>query len=156
MVDISQEYSIKVIQQTSIDNIKNLKDFYESRNIENEIFNFEKKFVDLINKSDLCITRAGATSLAEISILNKPFVAIPLPTAKDDHQMKNAKFYEEIGCCWVLDQKTLNKEKLLNILLNLLKDNSILIEKKTNLEKLNYKISWNDVNQKLKYIINEN
>ena len=84
------------------------------------------------------------------------FVAIPLPTAKDDHQMKNAKFYEEIGCCWVLDQKTLNKEKLLNILLNLLKDNSILIEKKTNLEKLNYKISWNDVNQKLKYIINEN
>ena len=156
MVDISQEYSIKVIQQTSIDNIKNLKDFYESRNIENEIFNFEKKFVDLINKSDLCITRAGATSLAEISTLNKPFIAIPLPTAKDDHQMKNAKFYEEIGCCWVLDQKTLNKEKLLNILLNLLKDNSILIEKKTNLEKLNYKISWNDVNQKLKYIINEN
>ena len=52
--------------------------------------------------------------------------------------------------------KTLNKERLLNILLNLLKDNSILNEKKSNLEKLNYKISWNDVNQKLKYIINEN
>ena len=156
MADISQEYSIKVIQQTSIENMKNLKDFYESQGIENEIFNFEKKFVELINKSDLCITRAGATSLAEISTLNKPFVAIPLPTAKDDHQMKNAKFYEQIGCCWVIDQKTLNKERLLNILLNLLKDNSILNEKKSNLEKLNYKISWNDVNQKLKYIINEN
>ena len=156
MVNISKDYSIKVIQQTSVENIKNLKDFYESKNIENEIFNFEKKFINLINKSDLCITRAGATSLAEISILNKPFVAIPLPTAKDDHQMKNAKFYEEFGCCWILDQKTLDKEKLLNILLNLLKDNSDLIVKKSNLEKLNYKNSWNDVNQKLKDIVNEN
>ena len=156
MADISKDYSIKVIQQTSKENIKNLNDFYESKNIENEIFNFEEKFVDLIDKSDLCITRAGATSLAEISILNKPFVAIPLPTAKDDHQMKNAKFYEELGCCWVLDQKNLDKEKLLNILLNLLKDNSDLIVKESNLEKLNYKNSWNDVNQKLKDILNEN
>jgi UDP-N-acetylglucosamine--N-acetylmuramyl-(pentapeptide) pyrophosphoryl-undecaprenol N-acetylglucosamine transferase len=156
MVDISKYYTIKVIQQTSIENINSLKKFYASKNIENEIFNFEKKFVDLINKSDLCITRAGATSLAEISILNKPFIAIPLPTAKDDHQMKNAKFYEEMGCCWVLDQKNLNREKLLNILLDLLKDKSDLLVKRSNLEKLNYKNSWNDVNQKLKDIINEN
>ena len=156
MVDISKDYSIKVIQQTSIKNIKNLKDFYDSKNIENEIFNFEKKFIDLINKSDLCITRAGATSLAEISILNKPFVAIPLPTAKDDHQMKNAKFYKEKGCCWILNQKTLDREKLLNVLLNLLKDKSDFIVKKSNLENLNYKNSWNDVNKKIKDIINEN
>ena len=79
-----------------------------------------------------------------------------MPTAKDDHQMKNAQFYEEMGCCWVLDQRNLNKEKLLNILLNILKDKSDLIVKKSNLEKLNYKNSWNDVNQKLQRIINEN
>ena len=156
MVDISKKYSINVIQQTSIENIENLKDFYDSKNIENEIFNFEKKFIDLINKSDLCITRAGATSLAEISILNKPFIAIPLPAAKDDHQMQNAKFYEEFGCCWILNQNTLDKEKLLNILLNLLKDKSDLIVKKSNLEKLNYKNSWGEVNLKLKNIVNEN
>jgi len=156
MADVSKDYSIKVIQQTSIENIKYIKSFYDSKNIENEIFNFEKRFIDLINMSDLCITRGGATSLAEIAILNKPFIVIPLPTAKDDHQMKNAKFYEEIGCCWILDQKTLDKEKLLNTVLNLLKDNSDLIVKKSNLVKLNYKNSWNEVNQKLKDIINEN
>jgi UDP-N-acetylglucosamine--N-acetylmuramyl-(pentapeptide) pyrophosphoryl-undecaprenol N-acetylglucosamine transferase len=155
MVNISKDYSIKVIQQTSIENIKNLKDFYDSENIENEIFNFEKRFIDFINKSDLCITRAGATSLAEIAILNTPFIAIPLPTAKDDHQMKNAQFYEKNGCCWILDQKTLDRQKLQNILLNLLKDKSDLIVKKSNLEKLNYKNSWSDVNRKIKDIINE-
>ena len=66
------------------------------------------------------------------------------------------KFYENLGCCWVLDQKTLNKEKLLDILLNILDNKSDYIKKKLNLKKLNYKNSWNDVNQKLKKIINEN
>ena len=156
MIDISKIFSIKVIQQTSQDNIESLKRFYDSQNIENKIFNFEEKFINLIKMSDLCITRAGATSLAEISILNKPFIAIPLPSAKDNHQMKNAQFYEEMGCCWVLDQRTLNKEKLLNIISSILKEKSDLIAKKLNLEKLNYKNSWNDVNQKLQKIINEN
>ena len=156
MIGISKKFSIKIIQQTSSENIKTLKNFYDSKNIENKIFDFDEKFINLINMSDLCITRAGATSLAEISILNKPFIAIPLPTAKDNHQMLNAKFYEELGCCWVLDQGTLNKEKLLNVILNILKEKSDLITKKSNLEKLNYKNSWNDVNQKLQKIINEN
>ncbi len=156
MVDLAKKYPLKVIQQTSIENIQNLKDFYDSNNIENEIFNFEKNFINLINKSNLCITRAGATSLAEISIMNKPFVTIPLPSAKDNHQMENAKYYEKLGCCWILDQKTLSKEKLINTLLNILNDNSDFINKKANLKKLNYQNSWNDVNQKLKEIINEN
>ena len=156
MIDISKTFSIKVIQQTSIENIEKLKNFYDSKNIENKIFNFEENFINLINMSDLCITRAGATSLAEISILNKPFIAIPLPSAKDNHQMKNAQFYEERGCCWVLDQRNLKKEKLSNIILNILKDKSDLIDKKSNLEKLNFENSWNDVNQKLQKIINEN
>ena len=156
MIDISKNFTIKVIQQTSVDNIQNLKNFYESKNIENKIFSFEEKFINLINMSDICITRAGATSLAEISFLKKPFIAIPLPTAKDNHQMKNAQFYEEKGCCWVLDQRILTKEKLLSIILNIIKNKSDLMVKKLNLEKLNYKNSWNDVNQKLQKIVNEN
>ena len=156
MVDLAKKFPLKIIQQTSIKNIQNLKKFYNLNNIESEIFNFEKNFINLIDKADLCITRAGATSLAEISIMNKPFVAIPLPTSKDNHQMENAKFYKKMGCCWVLDQKTLNKEKLLDILLNILNNNSNFINKKANLKKLNYQNSWNDVNQKLKKIINEN
>ena len=156
IITISKEYLVKVIQQTGKKNILDLKNFYDLNNIENKIFDFEENFIDLINMSDLCITRAGATSLAEISILNKPFIAIPLPTAKDNHQMKNAQFYEAKQCCWVLDQKTLNKEKLSNFVINILKNNSYLINKKSNLEKLNYQNSWNDINQKIQKIINEN
>tara|TARA_B100001057_G_scaffold427069_1_gene451597 strand:- start:10236 stop:11300 length:1065 start_codon:yes stop_codon:yes gene_type:complete len=155
LVEISQNFSIKIIQQTGHQNIGNLKNFYDTNNIENVIFDFDKNFINLINTSDLCITRAGATSMAEISFLNKPFIAIPLPTSKDNHQMKNAEYYEKKGCCWILDQKTLDKEKLKNFITNLLKDKSDLIEKKKNLQKLNYENSWNSLNQKIKKIINE-
>ncbi len=155
IINLSKNFQFKVIQQTSEENIKNLKNIYDSKNIENIIFNFDQNLINLIDASDLCITRAGATSLAEISFLNKPFIAIPLPTSKDNHQMKNAEYYEKKGCCWILDQKTLNKEKLLNFIKNLLKDKTDLINKKTNLQQLNYENSWDYNNQKLKKIINE-
>ena len=155
IIEISRNFSIKVIQQTSKDNINNLKNFYDLHNIENIIFNFEENFVDLINTSDLCITRAGATSLAEISFLNKPFIAIPLPTSADNHQMINARFYEKKGCCWVLDQKNLDKKKVSNFIKDLLKDKKKIIEKKSNLQKLNYENEQDNINQKLKKIINE-
>ena len=48
------------------------------------------------------------------------------------------------------------KEKLLNFLLKILDNKSDIVDKESNLKKLNYKNSWNDVNQKLKKIINEN
>ncbi len=156
MIDISKNFPIKVIQQTSEKNIQYLQNFYNQKNVENKIFCFEENFVNLIDSANLCISRAGATSLAEISFLNKPFIAIPLPTAKDNHQMKNALYYEEMGYCWVLDQKNLNKEKLLNILISILKGKSNLNLKKSKFKKLNFNNSWKDANQKLKTIINEN
>jgi len=155
MIEISINHPIKVIQQTSKDNIDDLKNYYDSHKIENIIFNFEENFVDLINISDLCITRAGATSLAEISFLNKPFIAIPLPTSTDRHQMKNAEYYEKKGCCWVIDQKNLDKEKISNFIKDLLKDKKKLINKKLNLQKLSNENTKEDISQKLKQIINE-
>ena len=156
IVELANEYSLKVIQQTNIKNIENLKNFYNMNKIENKIFDFEKNFINLINEADLCITRAGATSLAEISIMNKPFIAIPLPTAKDNHQMENARFYENMGVCWVISQNEMSKQKMTEILLSILKDKSDYNKKKSNLKKLNYQNTWNDVNQNLKNIINEN
>ena len=152
---ISKKFSIKVIQQTDKENINNLKNFYNNCGVENMIFDFDQNLANLIHTSDLCITRAGATSLAEISFLEKPFIAIPLPTSKDNHQMKNAEYYEERGCCWILDQKKLNKEKLINFLMNLLENKTELLNKKKNLEKINLMRSWKNTNQELKEIINE-
>ena len=108
-------------------------------------------------ESDLCITRAGATSLAEISLMEKPFIAIPLPSAKDNHQMDNAKFFMKLkDVVGFLNQKNLNQDNLLKLLLDIINNNSEYTSKRENLKKVNYKNSWNEINQKLNRIINEN
>ena len=96
--------SIKIIHQTSEKNIVNLSKFYNDNNIENKIFSFDKNFLNTIQQADLCITRAGASTLAELSVLNIPFIAVPLPTSKDNHQLENALFYKNKDCCWLIEQ----------------------------------------------------
>ena len=52
--------------------------------------------------------------------------------------------------------KKLNQENLLKLIIPLLKDRSYLMDKKKNLQKLDYENSWKYINQKLKKVINEN
>ena len=155
IVNLSKDFSIKIIQQTSEKNVSNLSDYYSENNVENIFFDFEKKMINKICEADLCITRAGASSLAELSILETPFIAIPLPTSKDDHQFENANFYKKKECCWIIEQTFFDKE-IEQVLRNIMQNKSDLMKKKENLKKLNYQNTWINVNQKLLNIINEN
>ncbi len=155
LVNISKNNLIKVIQQTSETNIKFLREFYNKNNIENRIFSFEKNFTNTISEADLCITRAGASTLAELSVLNVPFIAVPLPTSKDNHQFENANFYKENDCCWIIDQNSF-EEKIEDYLDDILKKRDHLLKKRENLKKLNYQNTWINVNQKILKTLNEN
>ncbi len=155
IVNISKKKSIKIIQQTNKENVLYLKDFYSKNNIENKIFNFENNFENIIKDADLCITRSGASTLAELSVINIPFIAVPLPTSKDNHQLENANFYKETDCCWVIEQTNFEK-KIEHLLSEILTDKIDYLKKKENLKKLNYQNTWIDVNQKILEIINEN
>ena len=105
IVNLSKEFSIRVIQQTDEKNISDLKDFYFNNNIENTIFSFDNNFANIIQQAELCLTRAGASTLAELSVLSIPFIAVPLPTSKDNHQFENANYYKNYDCCWMIEQK---------------------------------------------------
>ena len=156
VVKISKITPLKIIHQTNQKNIDFLKNFYSENKINNIVFNFDKNLNVLLNQSDLCISRAGASSLAEIAFLNIPFIAIPLPTSKDNHQFKNANYYKNKDCCWIVDQIKFDKQKFEHMLLNIIKNKDGFYNKKKNLENLNYQNTWNNVNQNLLKIINEN
>ena len=155
IVNISKKFPLNIIQQTNYKNITQLKDFYYKHNVENIIFSFDKNFDNIIKKTDLCLTRAGASTLAELSVLNIPFIAVPLPTSIDNHQFENANFYKNYDCCWIIEQKFF-EEKIEEVLNEILIDKSDYLKKKENLKKLNYQNTWNNVNQKILKIINEN
>jgi UDP-N-acetylglucosamine--N-acetylmuramyl-(pentapeptide) pyrophosphoryl-undecaprenol N-acetylglucosamine transferase len=77
-----------------------------------------ERFIDAmdreVNDAGLIVSRAGATTLAEITAAGRPSILIPLPTATDDHQRKNAEALEAAGAAEVIEQKTLTAELLVS------------------------------------------
>ena len=76
--------------------------------------------------SDLAVTRAGTGTLSELASVGLPSVLIPLPTAADNHQFENAKSLADRGGAIVAEQATLDKEALLEIILQLKQDSNRL------------------------------
>jgi UDP-N-acetylglucosamine--N-acetylmuramyl-(pentapeptide) pyrophosphoryl-undecaprenol N-acetylglucosamine transferase len=75
----------------------------------------------LLARAHLVIARAGASTVAELSVAGRPAILIPLPHAIDDHQRANADALVAAGGGWRLDQSGLTPqiladkiEKLLN------------------------------------------
>ncbi len=60
--------------------------------------------------SDLVVSRAGATSLAEITYIGAPSILIPLPTAADDHQTKNAMVMKNCGASVIVLDSMLDEQ----------------------------------------------
>jgi UDP-N-acetylglucosamine--N-acetylmuramyl-(pentapeptide) pyrophosphoryl-undecaprenol N-acetylglucosamine transferase len=67
-------------------------------------------------KADILVCRAGATTCAEIAAAGKAAIMIPLPTAADDHQRKNAEAMQNAGAVKMLTQDQLTPESLASTL----------------------------------------
>jgi UDP-N-acetylglucosamine--N-acetylmuramyl-(pentapeptide) pyrophosphoryl-undecaprenol N-acetylglucosamine transferase len=70
----------------------------------------------------LLVSRAGATTLAEVAAVGRPAILIPLPTATDDHQRQNAERLRQAGAAEVIEQKDLSGSVLVDRLLALAAD----------------------------------
>ncbi len=62
--------------------------------------------------ADVVVCRSGATTLAELAASGTPAILVPLPSATDDHQRKNAAVVERAGAAVVMEERELNGEKL--------------------------------------------
>ncbi|MBL7543519.1 MAG: undecaprenyldiphospho-muramoylpentapeptide beta-N-acetylglucosaminyltransferase [Bdellovibrionaceae bacterium] len=69
--------------------------------------------------ADLVICRAGASTLAELAAARKPSILVPLPSAADDHQKKNALSLVEKNAARMIEQKDLTPESLFNLIVEL-------------------------------------
>jgi UDP-N-acetylglucosamine--N-acetylmuramyl-(pentapeptide) pyrophosphoryl-undecaprenol N-acetylglucosamine transferase len=156
IIELSEKYKLKIFHQTSFNNYSDLKNFYSQKKIISELFDFKQDVSSFMGKSNICITRAGASTLAELVFLNVPHIAIPLPGAKDNHQFENAIFYQKLGCNWILKQNEINNKNLTEKLINIIENKEDYLDKKKNMKNFNYQNTWNNINQKLISIINEN
>ena len=110
---------IQVIHQTGAADEEWVKSVYEQAGIKASVASFFTDMAEVYSRSDLLISRAGATTLAELAVLGKPAVLIPYPFAADDHQYKNGCYYAETGGAVVLVERELTAGKLAETLADL-------------------------------------
>ena len=90
--------------QTGERDVAMVRDGYQRAGIEASVEPFLYDMGRRLGQADLIVCRAGATTLAEITAAGKAAILIPLPTATDDHQRRNAEAMAERGAAEVLRQ----------------------------------------------------
>lgn len=97
----------------------------EFKNQYYHVFDFTDQMPKFIRDADLIISRAGASSLAEISAAGKASIIIPLETAAGEHQEANARVYQKRNAAVVVSEKNLTANSLKSIIASLMEDKSM-------------------------------
>jgi len=115
-------FKIKIFHQCKKDQIDKLKLTYGD-SVNCELFDFKTNIAQLMLEADIAISRSGSSAISEMVSLNLPFIAIPLPTSLDNHQYNNAKYFEEKGFCWLVEQRFFNIQKFQKMIIDIVANN---------------------------------
>ena len=153
LIKLSKIFKIKIFHQTSSRNLKKLTKFYLKKNTKAEVFSYTNNLHKIINKCDFIITRSGSSTINELVFLAKPFLAIPYPFAKDDHQYYNAKYYVRKNLGWLVRENKIKDNFLYKFIRNLIKNKKLLFQKRKNMKKFFKKYDWQRNSNELNNLI---
>jgi UDP-N-acetylglucosamine--N-acetylmuramyl-(pentapeptide) pyrophosphoryl-undecaprenol N-acetylglucosamine transferase len=103
---------LEVVQQAREEDVPRVSGAYAAAGIKAEISAFFKDLPERMSAAHLVIARAGASSTAELTVLGRPSVLVPLPHALDNDQLYNATRLAESGGGWCIEQKNLDADRL--------------------------------------------
>jgi UDP-N-acetylglucosamine--N-acetylmuramyl-(pentapeptide) pyrophosphoryl-undecaprenol N-acetylglucosamine transferase len=103
---------LAITHQTGERDVEMVRDGYRRAGLEARVEPFLFAMDREMTSADLVVCRAGATTLAELTAAGRPSILIPLPTATDDHQRRNAEALVAQGAARMVDQKELTGERL--------------------------------------------
>ena len=117
---------IHIIHQTGEKDYADAQAAYLQTMISAEVSPFIDDMPAAFARADLLLCRSGASTVAEITAAGKPAIFIPLPTAADDHQTRNAATLAEAGAARLLPQSELTAERLATEIAAMLRDRPLL------------------------------
>lgn len=114
-------FGVQLKHQCRGERLERVKDAYKVAGLKHEVFEFIEDMPAAYDWSDIIISRAGAGSVMEISVSNRPAILIPLPNSQGGHQDINAAFLVDSGKAIVVNQGEdffINLKEALNQLLD--------------------------------------
>ena len=107
-----QHQPFRLIHQTGTADQEQLTNGYKQLGIDAEVTAFIRNMAEVYCRADLVVSRAGATTLAELAVMGLPALLIPYPHAADGHQVTNGEYYEKRNGCRLLCEAGLTGEIL--------------------------------------------
>ncbi len=104
--------NIRLIHQTGTADVEWVREAYRTATVEAEVHPFVHDMARAYACADLVVCRAGATTLAELTMLGKPAILVPYPFAADDHQRANAEVLVHGGAATMILDADLSGECL--------------------------------------------
>jgi UDP-N-acetylglucosamine--N-acetylmuramyl-(pentapeptide) pyrophosphoryl-undecaprenol N-acetylglucosamine transferase len=98
---------LRLVHQTGERDLEMVRTAYGAAGLQADVEPFLYDMGRRLGSADLIVSRAGASTLAEIAAAGRAAILIPLPTATDDHQRRNADAVSASGGADVLLQKDL-------------------------------------------------
>ena len=117
-----------IIHQTGGHDKDHVQRKYVELGLNARVQDFFSDMAEIYSQADLIISRAGATTLAELTVFHKPVILIPFPFAADNHQEINGQYLVEAGAGLMFRQADLTGDKLGMEIKRVLEDKKLLAE----------------------------
>ena len=111
---------LRISHQARPEDAEAVKATYAKANISAEVASFFSDIPDRITDAALVISRAGASSVADISVIGRPSILIPFAAATGDHQTANARGLVEAGGALLIPETELDPGSLSEHILDIL------------------------------------
>lgn len=118
---------LSIVHQTGPDDHSWVRRAYAAHQVEAEVKDFIYDMPRRFRDADLILSRAGASSIAEITASGRPAILIPFPQAADDHQRMNAEVLQRAGAALLMEQTTTGPGDLARTLSSLAADRPRLV-----------------------------
>ncbi|WP_338864353.1 undecaprenyldiphospho-muramoylpentapeptide beta-N-acetylglucosaminyltransferase [Myxococcus stipitatus] len=103
---------VRFVHQTGKNDLETVRKGYADKGFQAEVVEFIDDMSSAYAKADLVVCRAGATTLAELTVCKKASILIPFPHATDDHQTVNARALVDAGAALMFQESELTGQKL--------------------------------------------
>ncbi len=114
---------------------------------------FYDQLINLLKDSDLIISRAGASTISEITAIGLPAILVPSPYVTANHQYKNAKELEDRGACKIITEEEFTKEKVIFEIDKLFDDRNLYCKMRDASKKLGVRDSATKIYEEIRKLI---
>jgi len=118
-----------VIHQAGVKHIDALEANYQKHGVSADCRAFIDNMAEIYAQADFVICRAGAMTIAELSAVGLGSLLVPFPYAVDDHQTTNAVYLAENNAAFLIQQKELTADKLVQVFLQLTRNQCLKMAK---------------------------